>query len=81
MSKQQQLDLLNAEVIRSAAIKVEKQNYITELNSAIAQTESQVAGFNALITQTSAEIVVVDADVVLLNEIIVIVTATSTDNK
>ena len=36
MSKQQQLDLLNAEVVRCGTMKIEKTNYITELNSAIA---------------------------------------------
>ena len=81
MSKQQQLDLLNAEVVRCVTMKIEKTNYITELNSAIAQTEAQIADFNTLITQTSAEIVVIDEDVVLFNEIIVIVSATSKDIK
>lgn len=77
MSKQQQLDLLNAEVVRCDAMKIEKANYITELNTAITQTQAQVANFNTLITQTNAEIVVIDTDVVLFNEIITIIEATS----
>jgi len=81
MSKQQQLDLLNAEVALCNAYILQKDQYIVDLNAAITQTEAQIVTFNSSVTQANTDKASIQANITLFNEIITIIGATSGNNN